>query len=133
MDIHHDTSLRSILKDNSISSTSKPRIRSCSGKGVGLWLIIRSSISSFHIAHFTFTLALHFRLGLIQPLKSNFFACECGHELDAFGTHLACYPFGGQQIATHDAIWDVMYALARKNGHNVWRERWYALTSRVLL
>jgi hypothetical protein len=36
--------------------------------------------------------------------------CECGHMLDAFGTHLACCLFGGQQIITHDAIRDVMYA-----------------------
>jgi len=92
------------LEDDSISSTSRPHIHSYSDKGVGLWLIIRSSISLFHIAHFTFTLTLHFRLGLIQPLKSNFFACECGHGLDAFGTHLACCPFGGQRITTHDAI-----------------------------
>jgi hypothetical protein len=36
-------------------------------------------------------------------------------------------------IATHDAIRDVMYALIQKNGHVVWREWWYALTSRVSL
>jgi len=26
-----------------------------------------------------------------------------------------------------------MYALARENGHNVWREWWYTFTSKVLL
>jgi hypothetical protein len=26
-----------------------------------------------------------------------------------------------------------MYALVRKKGHVVWRERWYILTSRILL
>jgi len=36
-------------------------------------------------------------------------------------------------IATHDAIWDVMYAFIQENGHVVWREWWYALTSRVSL
>ncbi len=35
MDIHHDTSFRSILEDDSISSTSKARIRSYLGKGQG--------------------------------------------------------------------------------------------------
>jgi hypothetical protein len=26
-----------------------------------------------------------------------------------------------------------MYALARENGHDVWKQQWYALMSRVLL
>jgi hypothetical protein len=47
--------------------------------------------------------------------------------------HLACCSFGRQQIATHDAIQDIMYALVCKSGHAVWREWWYALTSRVSL
>ncbi len=47
---------------------------------------------------------------------------ECGHGLDAFGTHLVCCLFGGQQIATNDTIQDVMYAFIRESGHIVWRE-----------
>ncbi len=62
MDIHHDTFFKSILKHDSISSTSRIRIHSCSGKETGLWLIYRPSICSFHIAHSTFTSALHFCL-----------------------------------------------------------------------
>jgi hypothetical protein len=65
MDIHHDTSLRSILEDDSISLASKAHICSCSGKGAGLWLIIKPSIHSFRIAHSTFTPVLHFHFGLI--------------------------------------------------------------------
>jgi hypothetical protein len=53
MDSHHDTSVRSILEDDSISSTSKAHICSCLGKGAGLWLIAKPSI-----AHSTFTLML---------------------------------------------------------------------------
>jgi hypothetical protein len=122
MDIHHDTSLRSIFKDDSIFLTSRTCIHSCSGKGAGLWLVARSSICSFFIAHSTFTLELHFCFNLIQPFASNLFTCECEHGLDAFGTHLAHCLFGGQQITTHDAIRNVMYAFIRKNGHIVWRE-----------
>ncbi len=95
MDIHHDTSFRSILKDNSISSTSRAHICFCLSKGARLWLITRPSIYSFCIAHSTFTLALHFHLNLIQPLASKFFTYECGHRLDASGTHLFHCPFGG--------------------------------------
>jgi hypothetical protein len=98
MDIHHNASLRFILEDDSISLTSRACIHSCLGKGVGLWLIVRPSIYSFCIAHSTFTLVLCFRLDLIQLLESNFLTCECGHGLDAFGTHLARCPFGGQWI-----------------------------------
>jgi hypothetical protein len=76
---------------------------------------------------------MHFRLSLIQPLTSRFLMCECGHRLNAFGTHLAHCPFEGQHIATHDAIRDVMYALVRESGHVVWREQWYAFTSRASL
>jgi hypothetical protein len=65
MDIHHDTSFWSILEDDSIPSASKVRIHSYSGKGMGLWLIARPFICSFHIAHFTFTLMLCFCFGLI--------------------------------------------------------------------
>jgi len=42
MDIHHDTSFRAILEDDSISSTSKARIHSCLGKGA--WLLGHLSI-----------------------------------------------------------------------------------------
>jgi len=110
MDIHHDTSLKNILEDDSISSASIAHICSCLGKGAGLWLVVKPYICSFHIAHFTFTFTLHIHLGLIQPLASNLFMYECGHGLDASSTHLAHYPFGGQRIATHDAIRDIMYA-----------------------
>ncbi len=133
MDVHHDTSFRSILEDDSISSTSKARIRSCSSKGVRLWLIVRLSISSFHITHFTFTSTLCFCFGLIQPLASSILMCECGHWLDAFGMHLTCCPFGGQRIATHDTIKDVMYSFTRENEHTIWREWWYNITSGVSL
>jgi hypothetical protein len=65
MDIHHNTSFRFILKDDSISSASKAHIHFCSAKGVGLWLITKSSIRSFQITHFTFTSTLQLCLGLI--------------------------------------------------------------------
>jgi hypothetical protein len=41
MDFHHDTSLRFILEDDSISFASKARICSCSDKGAGLLLVAR--------------------------------------------------------------------------------------------
>jgi hypothetical protein len=95
MDMNHDTSFRSILEDDSISLTFRTCIRSCSGKGVRLWLIVKPSIHSFCITHFTFTLTLRFRLNLIQPSTSNFFTCECGHGLDTSNMHLTHCPFGG--------------------------------------
>ncbi len=110
MDIHHDTFLRSIFEDDSISSASRARIHSYSSNRVGLWLVAGFFIYLFHITHFTFTSTLHFCFGLIQPSSSSFFTCECGRMLDVFGTHLVRCPFGGQQIATHDTIRDVMYA-----------------------
>jgi hypothetical protein len=116
MDIYHNTSLNDILEDDSISSASKTRICFCSSKGARLWLVNKSSIHSFHIIHFTFTSTLCFHFNLIQPLASSLLTCECGHELDAFSMHLAHCPFGGQQIATHNVIQNVMYALVRKMG-----------------
>jgi hypothetical protein len=92
MDIHHNTSLKSIF-----SSTFKARIHFCLGKGLGLWLVVRPSICLFHIAHFTFTLTLCFCFGLIQPLASNIFMCECEHMLDISSTHLTYCPFGGHK------------------------------------
>jgi hypothetical protein len=53
--------------------------------------------------------------------------CECGHGLDAYDTHLARYPFGGQQITTHDKIKNVIYVFIQENEHIVWIEWWYAL------
>jgi hypothetical protein len=94
MDFHHDTSFRSILEDDSISSTSKTNIHFWSNKGLGLWLVTRSFIRLFCIAHSTFTLALHFHLGLIQTLAFSLLTCECGHRLDASNMHLVHYPFG---------------------------------------
>ncbi len=121
MHIHHDTSLKSLLEDDSISSTSKVHICYCSSRGVGLWLIVRPSIRSFHITHSAFFSMLCFHFDLIYPSTSSLFTCECGHRLDAFGTHLVHCPFGGQWITTHDTIQDIMYALARKSGHVVWK------------
>jgi hypothetical protein len=86
MNVHHDTSFRSILMDDSIFSTSKARICYYSGKGAKLWLVARPSICSFCIAHFTFTSVLRFCLDLIQPSASSLFTCECGHGLDAFSS-----------------------------------------------
>jgi len=133
MDIHHDTFLKSILEDDSIFSTSRACIRFCLRKGFGLWLIIRPSICLFHIAHFTFTLALRFYFGLIQPLTSNLLTCDYGHGLNVSSMHLICCPFGGQQITTHDTIQGVMYALTQESGHIIWKEGWYAITLRVSL
>jgi len=116
MDIHHDTSLRSILEDNSISSSLRAHIHFCLSKGARLWLVVRPFICSFHIAHSTFTSTLCFHLALIQPLTSSFLMCECWHRLDASSTHLIHYLFGNQQITTRDAIWDIMYAFTWKSG-----------------
>ncbi len=104
MDFDHDTSFRSILEDDSISSSFRAYICSCSSKGVGLQLVIKPFICLFHIAHFTFTSTLHFCFGLIQPSTFSLFTCQCGHELDTFGMHFTHCPFGGQRITTHDAI-----------------------------
>jgi hypothetical protein len=104
MDFHHDTSTRSILEDDSISSTSRAYICFCLGRGVWLWLVVKPFICLFCIAHSTFTSTLCFHLGLILPSTFNLFTCECGHGLDAFGTHLIRCPFGGQWITTHDTI-----------------------------
>jgi hypothetical protein len=95
VDIHHDTSLRFILEDGSISLASRAHIRSCSGKGVRLWLVVRPSIHLFRIAHSTFISTLRFCFGLIQPLASNLFMCECGHKLDTSGMHLTRCLLGG--------------------------------------
>jgi hypothetical protein len=119
MDVHHDTSLRFILEDDSInSSTFKTRIHFCLGKGVGLWLIAKPYTRSFHIAHFTLTSTLCFCFGFIQPLASNFLTCECAHVWQT----LVCCSFGGQWITTYDTIQDVMYLLIWKRGHVVWKE-----------
>jgi hypothetical protein len=93
---HHNTSFRFIFEDDSISLTFRAHIRFCSGKGAGLWLVVRPSICLFCIAHPNFTSMLHFCLGLIQPLASSLFMCECGHRLDAYDMHLARCLFGGQ-------------------------------------
>jgi hypothetical protein len=133
MDIHHNTSFKSILEDDSISSTSKAHIHSCSGKGARLWLVVRPTIRSFHITHFTFTSTLNFCLDSIQPSTFNLFTWECGHGLDASSTHLIHCAFGGQRITTHDAIRNIMYVFAWESGHSVWKERWYAFTSIISL
>jgi hypothetical protein len=44
MDIYHDTSLRFILEEDSISLASKAHIHFCSSKGLGLWLVTKPSI-----------------------------------------------------------------------------------------
>jgi hypothetical protein len=82
MDIHHNTSSKFILEDGSISLASKACIHSCSGKGVGLWLVVRPSICSFCITHFIFTSTLCFHLGLIQPLIFSFLTCECDQKVE---------------------------------------------------
>jgi hypothetical protein len=96
MDLHHNTSLKSILEDDSISSTSRVRICFCLRKVAGLWLVVRLFICSFHIAHFSFASTFCFCFNLIQPSIFSLLTCECGHELNAFGTHLVHCSFQGQ-------------------------------------
>jgi hypothetical protein len=96
-------------------------------------LIAKPSICSSCIAHFTFTSVLRFYFSLIQPLASSLFMCGCRHGLDASGMNLTRCPYGGQQITTHDAIRDIMYAFVKKIGHIVWKEWWYTFTLRVSL
>jgi len=55
MDIHHDTSFRSILKNDSIFLAFRTWIRFCLGKRLMLWLITRPFICLFYITHFIFT------------------------------------------------------------------------------
>jgi hypothetical protein len=74
----------------------KPAFALVWARGHGLWLIVKPSIHSFRIVHFTFTSALHFCFNLIQPSTFSLFKCECGHGLDASNTHLTCCPFGGR-------------------------------------
>jgi hypothetical protein len=64
MDIHQDTSFRSILEDDSISFASKARICFCLGKGVGLWLIAKPSICSFRTLYFHFNYVFSFQFDL---------------------------------------------------------------------
>jgi hypothetical protein len=87
MDFHHDISFRSILEDDSISSTFRATFIFVRAKKARLWLIVRSFIHLFHITHNIFTSALHFHFDLIQPLTFNLFMCECGHKLDVSNTH----------------------------------------------
>jgi hypothetical protein len=98
------------------SSSSKIHICSCLSKKARLWLIVKPSIHSFHIAHSTFTSTLRFRFSLIQPSTFNLFTCECGHGLDTSNTHLTSCLFGGQWIATHDAIKTSCMSLLEKVG-----------------
>jgi hypothetical protein len=65
VDIHHDTSLRSILEDDSIFLAFRAYICFCSSKGARLWLVARPFSHSFCIAHSTFTSVLCFCLDLI--------------------------------------------------------------------
>jgi hypothetical protein len=71
MDIHHDTLFKFILEDDSIYSTSKTRIRFCSNKGAGLWLIIRPSIYLLCITfYFHFSVAFSFSFDLTFDIWS---------------------------------------------------------------
>jgi hypothetical protein len=73
VDIHHNTSLRFILENDSISSTSKGHIHFFFSKGIGLWLVAKPFIYWFCITHSTFILALHFYLNLILSSTFNSF------------------------------------------------------------
>jgi hypothetical protein len=108
-------------------------IHFCLGKRTGLRLIAKPYICSFCITHSIFTSSLCFHLSLIQPSTYTLIMCECEHGLDASSMHLTRCLFGGQWITTHDAIINIMYVLIRKNGHNVWRKRWSAFTSKASL
>jgi hypothetical protein len=93
MDIHHNTSLKSILEYDSISSTSKTYICFHLDKGARLWLVTKPFIYSFCITQSTFTSTLHFYLNLIQPSAFNFLMYENGHKLNTSSTHLVHCPF----------------------------------------
>jgi len=89
------------------------------------WLL--SHLCIHFTSHIYFHVSIAFYFGLIQPSTSSLFTCESGHRSDASSMHLVHYPFGGQQITTHDTIQNTMYVLAWKSGHIVWKERYTPL------
>jgi hypothetical protein len=87
MGIHHNTSFRPILEDDSISFVFKTYICFClSKRSTRLWFITWPFIFLFHITHFIFTLAMCFHSDLIHPLTFNLIMCECEYGLNAFST-----------------------------------------------
>ncbi len=88
MDFHNDT-----FFNDFIFSAYKAHIHSCSGKGTGLWLVVRPFMCLFCIGHYVFISVLCFRLHSIQPSTFSLFMCECGHKLNASNTHLDRCPF----------------------------------------
>jgi hypothetical protein len=85
MDIHHDTSLRFILKDDSIFSASKVHIHSYLNKGARPWLVVRPFIHSFCITHSIFISTLCF-ISVWFNLWHLVFSCV---SVDVGWTHLA--------------------------------------------
>ncbi len=76
MNFHHDTSLRSILENDSISSSSRAHICSCSGKG-NKAMVGCQAIYLFILHHtLYFHLSIAFSLQFDQPSTSSTFTCE---------------------------------------------------------
>ncbi|KAG6546715.1 hypothetical protein Mapa_011904 [Marchantia paleacea] len=87
--------LHSLLVDPTIPRTTRARLRSCSGKDAGLWILARPCIRAFRLAPSTFSTAMRFRLGLVHPSTSSLLICECGITLEAAEVHMIRCPFGG--------------------------------------
>jgi hypothetical protein len=120
MDIRQNTSFKAILKDYSISSTSKAHIHSCLRKGAWLWLVVRPFNCSSCFSHSTFISMMCFHFNLILPLTFNFITCECEHMLNASSTH-------------HMTMSKTSCMPSFKRVGTLWKEIWYALMSRTSL
>jgi hypothetical protein len=93
----------SILEDDSIFSSSRGSYLFLFKQG-GKAMVGSYAIYLF-VSHRTFYFHLNVAFSFWFDLAFEFlFMCECGHRLDAYGKHLVCCSFGGQQIVTHDAI-----------------------------
>jgi hypothetical protein len=119
--LHHHT-FSNILFDGIFKSLNA-QILSCSGSGVGVWLIIWLISLSFQLTSLVFFTLLWIWLGLPHPSIASIYRCMCTHPIDPMGIHFLCCDHGNECTWTNGVVYDTFVAIMRNVGfHMGWKQ-----------
>ncbi len=81
-------------------------------------------IPCFHLLSNVFSSTMLTKLSLPHPLILGLtHYISCGELLDPLGIHLFQCAYGGERIASHDAVWDAFASIVRNAGfHVLWEQ-----------
>ncbi len=99
------------------------RLKLCVGQSARAWLLTSLIILLFCLLSNVLSIALHVKLNLSHLLVLGVSHYICSHLSNLMGIHLLCCVHGGERMALHDVVPNVIMAIAKDAKFHVsWRQ-----------